>query len=237
MSILIIPDIHGRIFWKNAIEKHFNDVSKTVFLGDFLDSYPWEGITRKDAIRNFQEVIDFKSENKDKVILLLGNHDLPYIDKRNFYSRSRYDSSNAYHIEEMFRSHRSLFQMAYEELINDKRYLFTHAGLQKGWYDNNKKIIGELTVENLNKLLDVPHGIRSLCEASWIRGGTDKFGSIVWNDLRDMHSRINQDIPWEYQVFGHTMLDDDHPLITKQFACIDCKKAVIINDDGGFVEC
>ena len=167
----------------------------------------------------------------------MNTKDLPYIDKRKFDSRSRYDSSNAYHIEEMFRSHRSFFQLAYEELINDKRYLFTHAGLQKGWYDNNKKIIGELTVENLNKLLDVPYGIRSLCEASWLRGGTDKFGSIVWNDLRDMHSRINQDIPWEYQIFGHTMLDDDHPLITKQFACIDCKKAVIINDDGGFVEC
>ena len=235
--ILCIGDVHGRQFWKKAVEDNIDKVDKIIFIGDYLDSYPWEGITRKDAIRNFQEIIDFKSENKDKVILLLGNHDLPYIDKRNFDSRSRYDSSNAYHIEEMFRSHRSLFQLAHEELISDKRYLFTHAGLQKGWYDNNKKIIGELTVENLNKLLDVPHGIRSLCEASWLRGGTDKFGSIVWNDLRDMHSRINQDIPWEYQIFGHTMLDDDHPLITKQFACIDCKKAVIINDDGGFVEC
>jgi len=167
----------------------------------------------------------------------LNTKDLPYIDKRNFDSRSRYDSSNAYHIEEMFRSHRSLFQLAHEELISDKRYLFTHAGLQKGWYDNNKKIIGELTVENLNKLLDVPYGIRSLCEASWLRGGTDQYGSIVWNDLRDMHSRVNQDIPWDYQIFGHTMLDDEHPLITKQFACIDCQKAIIINDDGGFVEC
>ena len=119
--ILCIGDIHGRTFWKKAVEDNIDKVDKIIFIGDYLDPYPFEGITRKNAIRNFQEIIDFKSENKDKVILLLGNHDCPYIDKRNFDSRSRYDSSNAYHIEEMFRSHRSLFQMAYEELINDKK--------------------------------------------------------------------------------------------------------------------
>ena len=47
----------------------------------------------------------------------------------------------------------------------------------------------------------------------------------------------NEDLNGYYQIFGHTMLDDEHPLITKQFACIDCQKAIIINDDGGFVEC
>ena len=76
--ILIIPDIHGRNFWKNAVEKHFEDTSKTIFLGDYLDPYPWEGITRKEAIANFQEIIDFKKENKDKVgrIYFLGFHQM-----------------------------------------------------------------------------------------------------------------------------------------------------------------
>ena len=73
-KMLILPDIHARPFWKDAGERHSDDVSKIVFLGDYLDPYPWEGFTRKDAIRNFQEIIDFKTENKDKVILLLGNH-------------------------------------------------------------------------------------------------------------------------------------------------------------------
>ena len=247
MSVLIIPDIHGRNFWKNAIEKHFDNTLKTVFLGDFLDSYPWEGITRKDAIRNFQEILDFKSENKDKVVLLTGNHDFPYINKKNFYTRVRYDSSNAYHINEMFRSHRSFFKLAYEDTIGDKKYLFTHAGLLPRWYEKHKELIGELTVDNLNRLQDTPQGMRALCEISRYRGGWDEFGSIVWCDIMEMAMlaqylkesediSINDGLPWDYQVVGHSQ-QEEHPIITKEFACLDCRKAFILTDEGGFQEC
>jgi len=244
--ILIIPDIHARPFWKKAVEQNFDKVDKIIFLGDYLDGYPWEGFTRKDAIRNFDEIIEFKKEHKDKVILLLGNHDLPYIDKRNFYTRPRYDSSNAYHIEEMFRSHRSFFQLAHEEYINGKQYLFTHAGLIPLWYEKHKDIIGELTVENLNRLQDTPQGIKSLCEVTRYRGGYDKYGSIVWLDVHDMTDAIqlslevegktvNDKLPWDYQVIGHSQ-QTEHPIITKEFACLDCRKAFILTDEGGFQE-
>jgi predicted phosphodiesterase len=234
--ILIIPDIHGRNFWKKAVEENMDKVDRIIFLGDYLDPYPWEGITRKEAISNFQEIIDFKSENRDKVVLFVGNHDLAYIDKKNYIVRSRYDSSNARHIEEMFRSHRSFFQLAHEELIGDKRYLFTHAGLQIGWYKKHEKLIGELTVNGMNHLLDIPSGIKALCEASWSRGGWDQFGSIVWNDVTDCGSHVNDELPWDRQVFGHSQ-QDEHPVITDTHVCLDCRKAFILNDDGEFVEC
>lgn len=247
MSVLIISDVHGRQFWKNAIEKHFDECNKVVFLGDYLDPYPWEGITRKDAIRNFQEIIDFKNENKDKVVLLTGNHDLPYIDKKIFYTRVRYDSSNAYHINEMFRSHRSFFKLAYEDTIGDKKYLFTHAGLLPRWYEKHKELIGELTVDNLNRLQDTPQGMRALCEISRYRGGWDEFGSIVWCDVVEMAETtqrmkeiekisINEKLPWDYQIYGHSQ-QEEHPIITKEFACLDCRKAFILTDEGGFQEC
>ena len=246
MSILVIPDIHGRNFWKEAVEKSIDKVEKIIFLGDYLDPYPWEGITRKEAIANFQEIIDFKKENKDKVVLLLGNHDFPYIDKKVFYTRSRYDSSNAYHIEEMFRSHRSLFQLADEALINGKAYLFTHAGLIPYWYEKHKELIGDLTVKNLNHLYNIPNGIKSLCEASYYRGGWDQFGSIVWCDVNEMAEEtqqskevegvsVNDKLPWDYQVFGHSQQEKE-PIITKEFACLDCRKAFILTDEGGFQE-
>lgn len=234
--ILIIPDIHGRNFWKKAVEENMDKVDRIIFLGDYLDPYPWESITRKEAISNFQEIIDFKSENRDKVVLFVGNHDLAYIDKKNYIVRSRYDSSNARHIEEMFRSHRSFFQLAHEELIGDKRYLFTHAGLQIGWYKKHEKLIGELTVNGINHLLGIPSGIKALCEASWTRGGWDQFGSIVWNDVTDCGSHINDELPWDRQVFGHSQ-QEEHPIITDTHVCLDCRKAFILNDDGGFVEC
>lgn len=234
--ILIIPDIHGRNFWKKAVEENKDKVDKIIFLGDYLDPYPWDGITRKEAISNFQEIIDFKSENRDKVVLFVGNHDLAYIDKKNYLVRSRYDSSNAHHIEEMFRSHRSFFQLAHEELIGDKRYLFTHAGLQRKWYEKHEKLIGELTINGLNHLLNIPEGIRALCEASWARGGWNQFGSIVWNDVTDCGSHVNDELPWDRQVFGHSQ-QEEHPIITDTHVCLDCRKAFILNDDGGFVEC
>lgn len=234
--ILIIPDIHGRNFWKKAVEENKDKVDKIIFLGDYLDPYPWEGITRKETISNFQEIIDFKSENRDKVVLFVGNHDLAYIDKKNYIVRSRYDSSNAHHIEEMFRSHRSFFQLAHEELIGDKRYLFTHAGLQRKWYEKHEKLIGELTINGLNHLLNIPEGIRALCEASWARGGWDQFGSIVWNDVTDCGSHVNDELPWDRQVFGHSQ-QEEHPIIKDTHACLDCRKAFILNDEGGFIEC
>lgn len=244
--ILIIPDLHGRTFWKKAVDENIDKVERVIILGDYLDPYSWEGITRKEAITNFNEVIAFKSEHKDRVILLLGNHDIPYIDKKNFYTRSRYDSSNAHHINGMFRSHRSLFQLAHEEYINGKRYLFTHAGLIPQWYEKHKDLIGELTVDNLNKLYDTPRGIRALCEVSRYRGGWDRYGSIVWCDAVEMAEETqrlkeaenlstNDKLPWDYQVFGHSQ-QEEHPIITNEFACLDCRKAFILMDEGGFQE-
>lgn len=53
-KILIVPDVHGRKFWHKAKEM-INSVDKVVFLGDYLDPYPWERISRLDAIKEFEE--------------------------------------------------------------------------------------------------------------------------------------------------------------------------------------
>ena len=75
MSILVIPDVHGRSFWKDAIEKHIDKCDKIIFLGDYLDEYPDENITRRQSKENFKEVINLKENNRDKVILILGKHE------------------------------------------------------------------------------------------------------------------------------------------------------------------
>ena len=50
---LIIPDVHGRTFWKYAIQQYpiekYPDI-KIIFLGDYLDPYTsFEGITKNEA--------------------------------------------------------------------------------------------------------------------------------------------------------------------------------------------
>lgn len=234
---MCIGDVHGRTFWKNAVRQEFDNVDKVIFLGDYVDPYPWENITRMDAIRNFEEIVDFASNNKDKVVLLWGNHDTPYVYKRDFYTRVRYDSSHAHKIGEIFRSHMSLFKLAHEENINDKQYLFTHSGLLYEWYENHKDLIGDLTVDNLNRLIKTQPGRKALCEISFYRGGYDEWPSILWGDLHEFgeiiqaDKSINENIPWDYQVLGHTQLKDK-PVIEKEFACLDCRKAFIIESNG-----
>ena len=72
-KVLILPDIHGRKFWKKPCE-NIDNYDKVVFLGDYLDPYNFEFISVEEAIKNFKEIIELKRNNMDKVVLLLGNH-------------------------------------------------------------------------------------------------------------------------------------------------------------------
>lgn len=246
-KLLIMPDIHSRSFWKEATEKHDQECDKIIFLGDYVDSYQDEGFTRKQAIRTLEEVIEYKLNNKGKTVLLLGNHCLHYLIK-SFPRSTRYDSSNAYKIRELYCQHKHLFKLAHEETINDKKYLFTHAGLMNSWIERNKDIIGEPTVDSLNHLLDNPRGISALSEISNYRTWLgEKSGSIVWSDVRekiDMNASNEDNIipnndsivdTHDYQIFGHTQLSDK-PIITDKWACLDCKKAFILDENNTLQE-
>ena len=242
MKILIIGDIHGREFWEDAVKKYGNECDKIIMLGDIVDPYPDEGYTRKQAIKTLENVIEFKRNNREKTVLLIGNHDAHYFIK-NFTRSSRYDSSNAYKLREIYSKSKGLFKLAHEEAINGKRYLFTHAGLMNSWVKRNEKVIGEPTPESLNRLIDIPRGVAALAEMSvyrtWIG---EKTGSILWSDVRekiDDNSEIDNIVPdddsivemYDYQIFGHTQLIDK-PIITDKWACIDCRKAFILDEDG-----
>ena len=63
-KVIILPDIHGRTFWKYALE-HIDEFDKVIFLGDYLDPYPHEGITFDESVENFKEILEFKKNNID----------------------------------------------------------------------------------------------------------------------------------------------------------------------------
>ena len=73
-KILIIPDVHGRQFWKTPLQQGPDRWKKIVFLGDYVDPYPHEGITPEEAIEVLKEIIALKKLWPDKIILLVGNH-------------------------------------------------------------------------------------------------------------------------------------------------------------------
>lgn len=71
--IAICSDCHGRQFWKDVIPRK-DEFEKIIFLGDYLDPYGFEGVSNLNALDNFKEILEFKKENIDKVVLLIGNH-------------------------------------------------------------------------------------------------------------------------------------------------------------------
>ena len=244
MKILVIPDVHGRTFWKDAVENFAEECDKIIFLGDYIDPYKDEDITRKQAIAILEEIINLRANNPDKVVLLMGNHDAHYM-LRNFPRSTRYDSSNSFKIKEIYSSHRSLFKLAHEETVNGKRMLFTHAGVMKSWVERNKPIIGDISADSLNRLLDVPGGITALSDISKYRTWLgEETGSILWSDIMekadvDLEQNVipNDDSVaegYDYQIFGHTLLRI--PVITDKWACIDCRKAFIVNENGELTE-
>ena len=57
-KIIIIPDVHGRTFWKESVYNNINkEDTHIVFLGDYLDAYEQiDNISPEDAICNFEEL-------------------------------------------------------------------------------------------------------------------------------------------------------------------------------------
>lgn len=141
-NILIIPDIHHRTFWKECIKK-IDEVDKVVFLGDYLDPYSFEGnnvMDMDEGFENLKEIVKLKTDNTDKVILLLGNHDLHYVSP--VLNSGRYDKSNGVRNREYFLENLDKFDMAYECEIDGKRYFFSHAGVKYDWLNEYYKGIG-----------------------------------------------------------------------------------------------
>ena len=131
----IIPDVHGRDNWKEQLHSFNPEVDSVIFLGDYFDPYDFENISVADAIENFKKILEFKKNNFNKVILLLGNHDMPYVfneyyDLSNWHCRH----SKKYHneIHNLFNHNISFFKIAHVE----DNILFTHAGVESGWLEN-----------------------------------------------------------------------------------------------------
>lgn len=70
MKILVLGDIHGRLIWYDIIKHESPDI--TIFLGDYITSH--EGISSEQQLANLEDILNYKEEHSDSVILLRGNH-------------------------------------------------------------------------------------------------------------------------------------------------------------------
>ncbi len=217
-NVLVVPDIHGRKFWTEPC-KDIDSFSKIVFLGDYLDPYDFEGISNSEAVDNFKDVIRFRESNPNKVVLLLGNHDLPYFSDY-YYSLSDYHCRHMYKyhqvIHDMFNENRGLFSIAF--LMNNE-IIFTHAGIPSEWLYNDAGIDKsekdmKSVCRKINAMPDSREGLKLLSCCGFYRGGKNMCGSCVWADIHEMkddslyvRNSLGGMFPIQRkkQIFGHTI--------------------------------
>ena len=206
-KILVVPDVHGREFWKDV--KGFD--GQIVFLGDYHDPYPrdfaepGEGHTqcdyRRKSINNLKEIFRFADDNKERVTLLLGNHDMAYI--AHDFNASRKDYLNEAELRALFAEFKHLFCGC--KIIGST--IFTHAGISNEWYDellkNHPDFKAEDIVDNVNTAI-LNHW-ECVLDASAIRGGYRKYAGPLWMDFRELLdgtvTPLNNGMT---QIFGHT---------------------------------
>ena len=228
-SVLVVPDVHGRDFWKKAVEE--TPCERIIFLGDYFDPYPREGISAEHALEVFYEVLDLKKAHQKKVVLLLGNHDMHYLSMqfRELACGTRYNERMAPVISGLLKDNEGSFCLAHEEVVAGKRYLFTHAGVTSLWYERHQDTIKELTAKNLNHLMATKKGVSALADVGRVRGGYLPSGSMLWADSDEMLSSVP--FPDVYQIFGHSLQKHD-PIITAHYACLDCRRAFLLDEKG-----
>ncbi len=237
--LLILPDIHGRLFWISATRK-YPDIP-VIFLGDYLDPYTYyEEILPSEALANFKEILDFKKANMDRVTLLLGNHDIHYFDKD--LNSSRKDKEHYEKIHHLISENLSLFKLAMTVRTAGKDFLFTHAGVDIDWLRHRMPEVNPNDVHDICKSLNdklmkeeslYDFVFNGLMDVSGSRWGYARYSSPVWTDETE-HQNMRERLPNVYQVFGHTQ-QELGPVITEQYACLDCRRAFLLTSEGNFI--
>lgn len=240
MKLLVVPDIHGRTFWKDVIQYiETDEYDKIIFLGDYLDPYQHEKISDINAFNNFIEILNLKKSNPEKIILLMGNHDLGYLDNNICECRKMYEFEDE--IKSIFLDEKHNFDITYKVNSNDKIILFSHAGfsrtfvniLKENFMDDDEwaciDTLNEWFHQDMNKHVKKVYQLLGFCGRE--RGGYHPTGSCVWEDVFETtcsESCLENTI----QIFGHTSLSV--PKFTSQketMNCIDSQRVFIFDTE------
>jgi hypothetical protein len=234
-KILTLGDIHGRdrwkffthgspyefTHWKTAVENgapgyddFWNDLpymsyEKIIFVGDYVDAFK---LGNQTILENLQDIIFFKKALGDRVILLLGNHDIQYFVPNNICSG--YRGEMEFDLRNIFTDKEADFRICHFEEIGGRKMLWTHAGVTKEWFDEFLRDIRREDFRFKEFFDTIPdNDIQGLLEMAWetrtpnifnvdnASGGYDVWGGPFWvrpHILNYFH------LPGYDQIVGHT---------------------------------
>ena len=242
IEYLIVPDVHGRDFWKSPVEETLlQTTAEIVFLGDYLDPYPYEWTVdtdcRAQALDRFKQILELKKQNRQRVTLLLGNHDCGYAISDAICSDRMDRGDRRREIERLFLENRKEFLLAKECDIAGKHFIFSHAGILKGWADLvwGEEMVSDPefnVVDSLNTAWTTDHYgvLDALGHYDLYRGwGGFKYGSPVWSDIRSW-TAVTPEETFGFNICGHTQVKQ--PLVLDQICDLDCRKAFYLDGQG-----
>ena len=237
MKIISVGDIHGRDAWKflthgspyeyeiwrTAVdhgadpknnefwsEYPYTQVDKIVFVGDYADSFT---ISNVEILNTIKEIIHFREAVGDKVILLIGNHDIQYIVANEICSG--YRGEMRVDLYELFHKNLEYFKFAHEETgIDGNKFLWTHAGVTSGWYKELKSAMNNpnyrfftetrdledsTIADTINKAWELRMNL--LYNVDFYSGGSDTWAGPIWVRPQMLNT---WPIEGYNQIIGHT---------------------------------
>lgn len=231
MKIVILGDTHGRMCWYDIINKEKPD--KVIFMGDYVSTH--DDISEDQQCCNLEDILNYKTDNPDKVVLLRGNHDIQHL---NYY----WAECTGYFrgVAEYMMTIKDRFLKNTQWVHIEDNLLFSHAGISKTWW--NSLDLGEPTKDNILKI----NGL----EPSELFGFTptrlDTWGNSVTQPCTWIRpaSLISDAVEGWGQVVGHTPLkfpgnvmslvgDDIDKYPIKELWCVDAlpNKYMVIDGD------
>lgn len=223
MKTLTIGDIHGRRDWKrflfgnndlyrewrraadiNKVDVVKNllplyDYDKIIFIGDYVDSFNVENIDMKE---NLQDIIHLARFERDRVVLLLGNHDVQYFIPK-VSGCSGFRPEMMWDFQELFQRDRDLFHLAFQH----KDWLWTHAGINEKFYGDHMENKPRQGTDDWAQVLNdmMRREENQVFQVSSYRGGASLYSGPLWTDKNEL---IKEPMPGMNQIVGHTPVDD-----------------------------
>lgn len=190
-KILILGDTHGRTIWKDILDVEQPDL--TIFLGDYGTTH--EGISAIDQITNLEDILKYKEDHSDSVILLRGNHDGQLLGYSWAECSPREPKVQEYMSKPEFREY-FLRNTQWIYIDDDLRIIFSHAGISDVWMLNSHID----NVHDINKL--IPSEIFGFTPNSfWDGYGTSPTQPPTWIRPQTL---AECNIEGWHQVIGHT---------------------------------
>lgn len=225
MKILTVGDLHGKKVWEKIVTYKYD---KIIFIGDYLDDFEWR-TKPGDVRKNFQDLVYWaKNQKENKILFLLGNHEVHYVlYGTEYFERMRgsgYNYSSLFFACNLINDNPELFSVAYQY----DNWLWTHAGVTQTHYEEDLKEDFESGDSFYDSVADFLNYLWKIKDGRLMRIGRDRLGyakqgSIFWCGKKELE---NDMLNGYFQIVGHTPIKD-----------IEYLKGVSIDTSVTFIDC